>query len=215
MTSKERRTRKKQDLERGILDAARYIAFHDGWQNVTVRKIADRIEYTPPAIYEFFESKQAVLYRLMQEGFVEILAEMKKAGDLAAPGAEAIEVIGDAIWGFAFRRKELYQVMHSLGGVPFGTEKTPPEAMAAFRYVYEALERGKSKHSDREVSVEMLWALLHGWISLTMAGRIRGGEKRARRGMKESLRILLRGLFEGEPNSRRSRANPAKPEEEG
>ena len=56
-------------MKQAILAAARDIAAQEGWQAVTIRKVADRIEYSPPMIYEHFENKDAVLLELMREGF--------------------------------------------------------------------------------------------------------------------------------------------------
>jgi AcrR family transcriptional regulator len=56
-------------MKQAILAAARDIAAQEGWQAVTIRKVADRIEYSRPMIYEHFENKDAVLLELMREGF--------------------------------------------------------------------------------------------------------------------------------------------------
>src|SRR5215831_9675639 len=74
-----RRERERQELRGQILRAAREIARAEGWQAVTVRKIADQVEYSPAAIYEYFDSKEAILYALMVEGFRLILAELQRA----------------------------------------------------------------------------------------------------------------------------------------
>lgn len=60
MGRKERRLREQQELKQSILDAAREIALAEGWRNVTMRKIAERIEYSHPAIYDYFENKDVL-----------------------------------------------------------------------------------------------------------------------------------------------------------
>jgi len=69
MGIEERRDRERQEMKQAILAAARDIAAQEGWQAVTIRKVADRIEYSPPMIYGHFENKDAVLLELMREGF--------------------------------------------------------------------------------------------------------------------------------------------------
>src|ERR1700756_5705553 len=77
MGIKQRREREKQEVRQGILTAAREIARQEGWQSVTVRKVADRIEYSPPTIYEYFESKEDILIELLREGFRQLAAALK------------------------------------------------------------------------------------------------------------------------------------------
>ena len=61
MGIKERRERQRREVRGGILDAARGIAVAEGWRSVTIRKIAERIEYSPPVIYEHFDSKDELV----------------------------------------------------------------------------------------------------------------------------------------------------------
>ena len=69
MGTKQRREREKQEVREGILAGAREIALQEGWQAVTIRKVAERIEYSPPTIYEYFENKEAILLELLRQGF--------------------------------------------------------------------------------------------------------------------------------------------------
>ena len=64
MGIKERRDRERQEIKQAILTAAREIAAVEGWQSVTIRKVAERIEYSPPTIYEHFANKEAILLEL-------------------------------------------------------------------------------------------------------------------------------------------------------
>src|SRR3989442_12216059 len=129
--SKQRRERERQELRQAILRAARDIAAREGWQEVTIRKIAEAIEYTPPIIYEYFASKEALLLELLREGFrqlVQIIQTIQAKGD---PPENILREVAIAYWHFAFNSQELYQVMHGLGGGPFGTSDTRTEARRA------------------------------------------------------------------------------------
>ena len=81
MGIRERRQRQRQELRGGILAAAREIASTEGWRAVTIRRIAERIEYSPPVLYEYFDSKDDILLELArmgyapQHGFEDGLAE--------------------------------------------------------------------------------------------------------------------------------------------
>jgi AcrR family transcriptional regulator len=66
---KERQGREREAVSRAILDAARELFVTVGYQEVSIRKIADRIEYSPAAIYGYFESKDDIFFALAEEGF--------------------------------------------------------------------------------------------------------------------------------------------------
>ena len=180
---KRRRERERQELHRAILTAAREIAAREGWQAVTIRKVAARIEYSPPMIYQYFASKDDLLLALLREGFSELTERLHRiqSTEAAAQPEEVLARVVEEYWAFAWEHPELYQVMHGLGGVPFGTEATPPEARAAFAALRDAVRPlvGAMSATERDEAVELLWATLHGLTALTMAGRIAGGQRRA------------------------------------
>jgi AcrR family transcriptional regulator len=69
MGIKERHERGREAVSRAILDAARELFVTEGYQNVSIRKIAERIEYSPAAIYSYFPSKDDIFFALAEEGF--------------------------------------------------------------------------------------------------------------------------------------------------
>ena len=69
MGIKERQERDRETVRRAILDAARELFVVEGFQNVSIRKIAERIEYSPAAIYGYFPSKDDIFFSLAEEGF--------------------------------------------------------------------------------------------------------------------------------------------------
>src|SRR6266567_3414379 len=68
MGIKERQERDREAVRRSILDAARELFVTEGFQNVSIRKIAERIEYSPAAIYGYFPSKDDIFFALAEEG---------------------------------------------------------------------------------------------------------------------------------------------------
>ncbi len=196
MGSKQRRERERQELRQAILTAARDIAAREGWQAVTIRKVAEAIEYTPPMIYEYFASKEEILLELLREGFRQVGRIIQAIRARGGPAENALMQVALAYWRFAFTSPELYQVMHGLGGVPFGTSETPPEAQSVFATVREVIHAVMSAHGverpDLDGDVDILWSTLHGLISLTMAGRIAGGEPRAATVVERAVQDLLR-----------------------
>ncbi|HUK32642.1 MAG TPA: TetR/AcrR family transcriptional regulator [Vicinamibacterales bacterium] len=69
MGIKERQERDREAVRRSILDAARELFVTEGYRNVSIRKIAEKIEYSPAAIYGYFPSKDDIFYALAEEGF--------------------------------------------------------------------------------------------------------------------------------------------------
>ena len=69
MGIKERQERDREAVRRSILDAARELFVSEGYRNVSIRKIAEKIEYSPAALYGYFPSKDDIFYALADEGF--------------------------------------------------------------------------------------------------------------------------------------------------
>lgn len=182
MGVKERRDRERLELRHSILTAAREIAAAEGWQAVTIRKVAEKIEYSAPTIYEYFDSKEAILAEEMREGFRLLLADLEAARDAHSDPREGLRAMGQAYWGFVWTFPELYQAMSGLGGVAFCGPNTPPElnqkaegekVMALFREALQAvLPPAQRNVEDLTSKVCVLWGLFHGFIALLMAGRI-------------------------------------------
>jgi AcrR family transcriptional regulator len=174
---RERRNREKQELRQSILDAAREIALGEGWQAVTIRRIADRIEYSPPTIYDYFASKDDILFELMRLGFKLLLQGLQEARQSHHDPADQVSALCKAWWRFAWTYPDLYQVLHGLGGVNFldGDDRLP-EGVEAFRVGVEVLqELVKAENLDVPDPIgqlRILWATLHGLVSLTMGHRI-------------------------------------------
>jgi AcrR family transcriptional regulator len=65
----ERRQREKQQMRRQILDTAMDLFIENGYEEVSIRRIADHIEYSPATIYLYFQDKDDILFVLHEEGF--------------------------------------------------------------------------------------------------------------------------------------------------
>ncbi len=185
MGIKERKERQRQELRSGILSAAREIASAEGWRAVTIRKIAAIIEYSPPVIYEYFDSKDEILLELVRQGYAEQLEAVQRAGRSARDPEEALLSVAHAWLNFAFRSPDLYQVMYGLGGVSFPTTELQKEgekiAEAIGEVIEEILRKNGKEVEDVWDKVTLLWSTAHGLVSLAMAGRIVGGNEEAER----------------------------------
>ena len=83
MTKQERRARERAQRRQVIVGAARELAEAEGWESVTTRRLADRIEYSQPVLYSHFEGKDAIVSAVALEGF----GELPRPGRPAARGS--------------------------------------------------------------------------------------------------------------------------------
>src|SRR3569832_609347 len=114
MASKDRIQRMKEDNRKNILMASLDIVKEEGWQALSMRKIADKIEYTAPIIYEYFSNKEAILMELTRKGFLILGRDMRAAKEKHRLPAKQLEAMWLAYWNFAFAETELYQVMYGV-----------------------------------------------------------------------------------------------------
>jgi AcrR family transcriptional regulator len=181
----ERKLRDKQARRALIISAARRIAEHEGWSNVTLRRLSDEISYSQPVLYAHFASRDGILAAVAIEGFRELGMALEKARKPAKRG-NAVESVATAYLEFAASSSALYEVMFTLNlSVPFDDPATPPELRFAFSQLLE-LFQGQSSKS--EVLSELFWASLHGIAELTRTRRFPPHRQ------KERVRTLV-GLF--------------------
>ncbi|CAG7616411.1 TetR/AcrR family transcriptional regulator [Paenibacillus allorhizosphaerae] len=176
-----RRERHKQELRQRIIAATKEIADRDGWKGITIRKVAEQIEYSPPTIYEYFENKDALLFQLLKDGFHLLYLDLAKAkAENNETPQQTLYAMAKAYWAFAFRERELYEIMHGLAGISFGTQNTPEEPVRVFFILRDAIEACMNVETkDLDGEVDLFWSNLHGMISLTIQGRMKGGQERA------------------------------------
>lgn len=181
----ERKERQRRAVAEGILAAARAIAAAEGWPAVTIRKIAARIEYSPPAIYEYFDSKEAILLALMRRGYAEQRAAIERAARAAGSPEAALGAIGHAYLDFAIGAPDLYRVMYDLGGVALPAAETRNEGektAAVVGATIAAILRGQGRGEDDIMGkVTLMWGTIHGLTALLLAGRLPGGREEAAR----------------------------------
>lgn len=191
---RERRQREKQATRDGILQAAKTIAQAEGWGAVTVRKLADAIEYSPPTIYEYFDNKDAVLSGVVQDGFTELTRELRRASRQSTVPEEQLLAIALAYYCFSRDQPELYRIMHGMGGVALDAEAVATNAQLAGAVSQGVLHNWAVENAvqlDELEAVELLWSTLHGLTILGANNRLEGGDERAERLIARAIRDFL------------------------
>lgn len=168
----ERKIRQKESMRSNILSVAMQLVKEDGWQSLSVRKIADAIEYSVPVIYDYFENKEAILFELSLDGFRLLKRTLEKVKRKYADAEERLKAYADAYWEFAFKNPEYYQLMYGLGMPCCGVGKIKPEFNCFRDHIGEAIEKiVKNKESVGEETcfkIHAFWSVLHGLISIVM-----------------------------------------------
>ena len=166
----ERRLRQKEEVRSSILSTAWRMVKEEGWQSLSIRKIADAIEYSVPVIYDHFENKETIMLEFAKEGFQLLSKRIQKAKEKSNNPAEQIKAIADAYWNFAFKNKEHYQLMYGLGMQGCEIEKCFPEKSDFRSAVLEPITTLISKSKNPGVNPCLkyftFWSILHGLISI-------------------------------------------------
>lgn len=117
MGIKERQERDREAVRRAILDAARELFVSEGFQNVSIRKIAERIEYSPGAIYGYFPSKDDIFFALAEEGF-RLLGDPAAHDDAAATPLDRMRAAFRQFYDFSCRHPQYFALMFVDQSVP-------------------------------------------------------------------------------------------------
>src|SRR3954452_26490 len=129
----ERKERERAEREHRIIAAARMIAEREGWNAVTIRRLADEIEYSQPVLYSHFANRDAIVAAVAVDGFKDITAALREAAGQAAGRRNALESVAEAYLAFGLRRPALYEAMFVLPtNLRFADAETRPELQAAF-----------------------------------------------------------------------------------
>src|SRR5207244_8849383 len=117
MGIQERQERDREAVRRSILDAARDLFMTEGFQHVSIRKIAERIEYSPAAIYSYFPSKDDIFYALAEEGF-RLLGDPAGASAHGRTPLDRVRAIFWRIYEFSREQPQYFALMFMERSVP-------------------------------------------------------------------------------------------------
>jgi AcrR family transcriptional regulator len=161
----ERRQREKERIRTTILEAAWTMVKKEGWQSLSIRRIADAVEYSVPVIYDYFDNKEEILIEFAKEGFRILAKKIQLAKAKKEDPADQLKLIAFAHWDFACRYKE-----YGLGMQGCEVQKCLPEqAMfrgAVMEPIIRIIERSGNPTADPCLKYYTFWSILHGLISI-------------------------------------------------
>jgi AcrR family transcriptional regulator len=172
MGVKERRQRERTQIRERILDAALDVFAREGVEGVTMRALAEAIEYTPPVIYAHFEDKDAIIRELCHRQLRELAKKFAAFGALGP--VERLRRIGYVYADFAVEHPSHFRFMFlTVHPLPDDDElaKNDPERNAyAFlrQTVMDGLAAGvfRPECTDAEEIAQLCWASAHGLVAL-------------------------------------------------
>lgn len=196
MSVTDRRNKEKAKLRQKILDVARGIAVADGWQNVTIRKICDKIDYSAPVVYQHFKSKEMILQSLRHDGLKQMLQAFQIVNNKYSLPEKRLLEYGLSWWNFALKNPAIYQVMYNLQGVVCSEMENNQTLVIDFYYVaFSGInQRAKRSEKYRLELCDNLIALIHGFIAIKMVNKIKSGNENAFSVYKNSLQRFIHSI---------------------
>jgi len=165
----QRREREREEIRRKILDAAHDLFAREGYDRVTMRRIADAIEYSPTTIYNHFEDKDDLVQSLCEEDFFRLLGALQAEPPPADP-VEQIRQLGLAYARFGVEHPNHYRFMFMTPAKFENIHELSGSGQQAFGLLHSAVEKaisgGAFRPGNADAVAQVLWASLHGVVAL-------------------------------------------------
>lgn len=196
MSIAEKRKQKSEEMQQHILDAAKDVAAADGWQNLTIRKICGKIEYTAPVVYQYFESKDKLMEALRNEGLQQIYTLLEAVDKKHKSQEKRLVEYGLAWWHFSLQHAEIYQVMYNLqGALCVQNPNTSGNLLDFYHEAFSAIcDEAKHSLKFRLELCDNFIALIHGFISIRMVNKIKSGNENAETVFKKAILRFIKSL---------------------
>ena len=168
MGTKERRAREKEQLRQQILVAARELFVNEGYENISMRKIANKIEYSPTTIYLYFKDKADLLDSVCQETLLHLLNTLEQLKKDESDPVEALRKSGRTYVEFGLKYPQDYKltfVIRPQFQKGLGLEEGSI-GEKVFNYlremVSECVQQKRFRQMDVETTGQVLWSAVHG-----------------------------------------------------
>jgi len=166
MNAKDRRAQHKAELRDTILAAARDIFIRDDEGRISMRQLAEKIEYSPGTIYLHFRSKEALLNALVEESFAKLSNALRKTRRVDPLETLHLGLKAYVIFGLRHPNHYHFAFMRTLAPRPY----RPHDAFEYLREcVRRCIEAGRFRNVDEETAAQVLWAGVHGLTALLIA----------------------------------------------
>lgn len=172
----ERKEREREEMRKLILEAAQKLFLDNGYEKVSIRNIADAIEYSPATIYLYYKDKNELLYALHQHGFTKMVQAFLPLLSLTDP-FEKLKEMGRAYIRFAVENPELFDLMFIMNAPMDKLNKEDwIEGDQAFNLLMQVvqgcMDAGVFEPRDVRVVSMMIWSGIHGYTALYLRKRL-------------------------------------------
>lgn len=177
MGIEERKQREKEQMRKQILDAAREIFLEKGYNQTSIRNIADKIEYSPATIYLYFKEKDEIFLELHDQAFAQMFALFRPLEAVRNP-FERLVAMGRTYLDFAFSNKDLYDLMFIMNAPMRLSEEGCVWAMGdrvfdtLVQTVRGCQQQGRMQGRDAAHMSFIIWSGLHGMCALHCRNRM-------------------------------------------
>ena len=181
MGIKERQDRERQAVRQAILEAARDLFVTEGYRHVSIRKIAERIEYSPAAIYSYFPSKDDIFFALAEEGFARLDVKVRDT-EITGDALADVRRCWWAYYEFSKEHREFFELMFVDRSVPQITEQWSGMALVhemlafAAARIQRCIDERIFAPVDAMVAMHLMWAALTGPAVIGSGCRLAPGE---------------------------------------
>ena len=216
MGIRERQTRERETVRRKILNAARTLFLNEGYANVSMRKIAEQIEYSPGAIYSYFTSKEDIFFALAEEGLQFVRAHCAGASHSNSP----LERVREALWRFytfSKEQPEYFSLIFVDSAVPrisrdWERFSSMRELRADVEHdIQQCIEDGLFPGAESSSAVfRILWTAAYGASVFRLSHRLAPGEDSDALA-QDLLDVTLAGLRHGVPLHFRAASDTREP----
>lgn len=174
----ERKEKQKAELKQQILDASAKLFIEQGYEGVSIRKIADIIEYSPTTVYLYFKDKNEILFDLHEIGFRKYAEANHNLLEIKNPLLR-LHKMGENYLRFAIDNPEYYDLMFLLPAPMEFIEQCVNDnwsggdrALAALKDVLqECMDRGIIEKADLNTVAMGVWGMVHGLVTLYIRKR--------------------------------------------
>lgn len=196
----ERKEREKLEMREKILLAATELFVEKGYDETSIRTIAEKIEYSPATIYLYFKDKPELFHAIMDQAFDTLLNRFRTNCTLENP-LDRLRQLGQEYLRFAAENPALYDLMFVMRK-PMDHIEHPEDWDCGFQTFYvlqnvmqECIDQKLVRFTNAEMGSLTMWSLLHGLIALNLRGRMLMMPEEAQpyliqQSMEEMLRLI-------------------------
>ena len=199
----ERKEKQREEIRKMILEASMQLFVKEGFENVSIRKIADLIEYSPTTLYIYFKDKNEILFHLCEMGFEQMIASNLALVQIESP-IDRLYLLGENYINFGLENPEYYDLMF-IQNAPMKTIREQnlghwPNGDIALEtlklIIQECMDKKLIPTGDVATISMAVWAVAHGLVSLAIRQRLERlvEPDKVVQSMHESIRWMINTL---------------------